>query len=845
MRGIAGITGNKSPLVGQDAFYEVSSLYPGTVISDYGQVKWKVFRQANGSWVELKGTLKTGKRVSFSFPQKWYGQQLLIEAFLSNPEKKSPPGIVIRPVLGPKKIREIKMRDVNGNPLAQKPKYGQSIQAQIVTENMLGDTLKLSIWERDTMKSTGHDPNGNVRLWSGTVQVTETDGVAKKNILLTPAMMTEANKSYFEGGEHEYYMVVQADNTQSKHSSQTLAVQNEIVLSKTSRNPAQTPAATPAETLSSLWEQAKLNVFNALGINEMPATGQTATTVNQSGPTTNCGQRYCIKVGDKSEVVREINIRLSGFGGNIPTDEFTTRTETTIKNFQKDYMKISPTGKVCGNTLKAIDEFGTKYNYTFSQSACTCGVCTGYGDGSNKGEYTGTTHTEMYHKYEYPGIHRSMFWALKALMFYMEKDGGTYTLNKISSGYRCREDNRKNGRSSTNHMGKALDLHFNKNGNRTREVADIEAIRADFFVKYLGAQYSWPAANKFSLETTAQGANTWVHYDVRSFEATHLEDKYFAKTDAAVKGEPMTAVAVSNNLVQTCQCQGEGNNAAAETPLQTGCFCNTDITEQVLKDLGISAARATKYLEDLNKTFKDYSITTCLRKSHFLAQLIHESASFVYTAETGVADTEYGGFKGRGLIQITGETNYTNYGTYESQDFTSSLENKKKIEELPYSVRSAGWYWTELKSLNENADANDLIYITRIVNGGLNGYDDRLDHIKKAFEKIYNLCKNDTGKTTDFPFADSKAYNDNRGSFAWGLWHDPGLAKTGCTKDRDKAIAGYERFIARVPDTFSETNWYNIKTIAAFADLKYTHAGKQYVKVLDAAKKRLEALKNQ
>ena len=842
MRGIAGITGTTAPLIGQDAFYEVSRLYPGTVINDYNTVKWKVFRQANGRWVELRGTLKTGKRVSFNFPQKWYGQQLLIEAFLSNPERKSPPGIVIRPVLGPKKIKQIRLRDANGNPLAQKPKYGQSIQAQISTENMLGDTLRLSLWERDTMTNTGHDPNGNVRLWSGTVQVTATDGIARKTILLTPAMMTESNKSYFEGGEHEYYMVVQAANTPSKYSSQTMEVQNEIVLSPGART--QAPAQSP-QTTATFWDQIKVSVLNALGIDEMPATGQTATTVNQSGPANNCGQRYCIKVGDRNEVVRELNIRLSGFGGNVPTDEFTARTETSIKQFQKDYMKITPTGKVCGNTLKAIDEFGTKYNYTFSESACRCGVCTGYGDGSNKGEYANTSHTEAYHKYEYPGIHRSLFWALKAAMFYMEKDGGTYTLNKISSGYRCREDNKQNNRTSTNHMGKALDLHFNKNGNRTRVVADIEAVRADIFVKYLGAQYSWNNPNKFSLETTAQGAGTWVHYDVRSFEATYLEDKYFAKTDALVKGEPMAALAVHHGLVQTCQCSGEGNNAEAEKPLETGCFCNADLTEQVLKDLGISATRATKYLEDLNKTCTDYSINTCLRKSHFLAQLIHESGSFVYTAETGVADTEYGGYKGRGLIQITGVENYTAYGTYESQDFTSSLENKKKIEELPYSVRSGGWYWTELKSLNSNADENDLIYITRIINGGLNGYNDRLNHIKTAFEKIYNLCKNDAGKTTDYQFADSKAYNDNRGSFAWGLWHDPGLSKDGCTKDKAKAIAGYERFIARVADTYSETNWYNIKGLAAFSDLKYTSGGKQYVKVLAAAKKRLEALKNE
>ncbi|HEX8268464.1 MAG TPA: hypothetical protein VF581_01115 [Flavobacterium sp.] len=841
MRGIAAITGTTTPLIGEAAFYEVSRLYAGTVISNYNSVKWKVFREHNGQWVELRGTLKTGRRVSFTFPQKWYGKRLLIEAYVSNPEKKSPPGLIIRPVQGPKKIKQIQIKDANGNPLSQKPRYGQNVTAQISTENMLGDTLRLSLWERDTMTASGHDPVNNQRLWSGTVKVTANNGVASKRILLSPAMMTEANKNLFEGGEHEYYMVVQADNTPAKHSSQTVAVQNEIVLSPNAPRPAATP--TVQQRAAAIWDQVSVSVRNAFGIDEMPATGQTATTVNTGGSGQNCGERYCVKRGERSELIREVNIRLSGFGGNIPTDEFTADTEKNVRQFQKDYMKIAPTGKICGNTVKAVDEFGSKYLYNFAESACRCNTCSGYGDGSNKGEYTGSTHTEAYHKYEYPGIHRSLFWALKAIVFYMEKDGGTYSMNRISSGYRCRVDNANNNRSTTNHMGKALDITFNKNGNRTRVVSDLEAIRRDFFVKYAGAQFSWPASNKFSLETTAQGASTWVHYDVRSFDSIYLSDQYFAKTNAAVLGEPMAALAVTSGFVQMCQCMGMGNNSVAAAENAAGCFCNDDLTEQVLRELGISATRASTFLEVINKTCEDYEINTCLRKSHFLAQLIHESGSFRFTEEIGVADTAYGGFKGRGLIQITGEANYTAYGAYENQDFTSSLANKKKLEELPYSARSAGWFWKESASLNDEADANDFIFITRTINGGFNGYNDRLAHLVTAFDKIYSKCDNDSGKTTVYSFESSKAYNDNRGSFAWGLWHDPGLSKGGCTKDKAKAIAGYERFIARVPDNYSETNWYGIRDIGSFSNLKVSRGNRFYVKVLDAAKQRLAALK--
>ena len=49
--------------------------------------------------------------------------------------------------------------------------------------------------------------------------------------------------------------------------------------------------------------------------------------MDKNSTTTNCGEKYCIKKGDKSELIREINIRLAGFGCNEPTDVFTDRTE--------------------------------------------------------------------------------------------------------------------------------------------------------------------------------------------------------------------------------------------------------------------------------------------------------------------------------------------------------------------------------------------------------------------------------------------------------------------------------------------------------------------------------------
>ncbi|WP_375604886.1 peptidoglycan-binding protein [Flavobacterium davisii] len=142
---------------------------------------------------------------------------------------------------------------------------------------------------------------------------------------------------------------------------------------------------------------------------------------------TSCGERYCLKKGDKSELIREINIRLAGFGGNVPTDEFTDRTEKMIKQFQRDYIKVPETGKFCGNVLRAIDDFSIKFDIgtTFwNQLKCSCKTkgqettsklrkikeknkCNDFGDHTGKGTYKDTPHVEANHNYEYPGIHRS------------------------------------------------------------------------------------------------------------------------------------------------------------------------------------------------------------------------------------------------------------------------------------------------------------------------------------------------------------------------------------------------------------------------------------------------------
>ena len=217
------------------------------------------------------------------------------------------------------------------------------------------------------------------------------------------------------------------------------------------------------------------------------------------------------------------------------------------------------------------------------------------------------------------------------------------------------------------------------------------------------------------------------------------------------------------------------------------------LTIEQLKKIAIFATEenVNRYIAPLNDTFLKFSINSNEKIAHFLAQVIHESGSLKYTKEGGVSDSAYGGFPGRGLIQLTFEANYEKFGLYVGQNFTSSLENKEKLESEPYAVLSAGWFWDQYKNLNQYAEKNDFIWITYLINGGFNGFKDRLRWFKQA-------CAVLGANDAYLSFSNSNAYNNWKACFAWGLWQDSGSNKFKSEYmdvSNDAAKEGYNRFL--------------------------------------------------
>lgn len=144
-----------------------------------------------------------------------------------------------------------------------------------------------------------------------------------------------------------------------------------------------------------------------------------------------------------------------------------------------------------------------------------------------------------------------------------------------------------------------------------------------------------------------------------------------------------------------------------------------------------------RYIQPLNDTLVKYNINTPQRIASFLAQLAHESGSLKYSREIAsgeayegrkaLGNTEPGDgkrFKGRGLIQLTGRLNYLAISKALGVDFIST---PSLLEEPNYATLSAGWFWNK-NNLNLLADKDDFKGITKKINGGFNGLDDRIKH---------------------------------------------------------------------------------------------------------------------
>jgi predicted chitinase len=172
------------------------------------------------------------------------------------------------------------------------------------------------------------------------------------------------------------------------------------------------------------------------------------------------------------------------------------------------------------------------------------------------------------------------------------------------------------------------------------------------------------------------------------------------------------------------------------------------VTNDELKQImpNCAAAKRDAYLPFIHQAMQEFEITSYLREAAFLAQLAHESGELRYMEEiasgaayegrANLGNTQPGDgkrYKGRGPIQLTGRANYERYGGLLGLD----LINNPTIAATPeVGFRIAGQFW-QLNGLNALADQQDIRQITKRINGGYNGLDDRIKYYERA-KKVLN-----------------------------------------------------------------------------------------------------------
>lgn len=162
--------------------------------------------------------------------------------------------------------------------------------------------------------------------------------------------------------------------------------------------------------------------------------------------------------------------------------------------------------------------------------------------------------------------------------------------------------------------------------------------------------------------------------------------------------------------------------------------------------------RAGAYLALVNKAMAEASINTPLRQAMFLAQVAHESDQLKYVSEvwgptlqqrrydppdplaSRLGNTAVGDgykYRGAGPFQLTGKANYKKYGAKLGLD----LENHPELAHEPANgFRIAAAYWID-HGLNELADAGNFKEITRRINGGYNGLEQR-EHLYEVAKRV-------------------------------------------------------------------------------------------------------------
>ena len=260
-----------------------------------------------------------------------------------------------------------------------------------------------------------------------------------------------------------------------------------------------------------------------------------------------------------------------------------------------------------------------------------------------------------------------------------------------------------------------------------------------------------------------------------------------------------------------------------------------EFTEDQVQELLKGNGEYAEWFEAMEEILQYYEITTVDRVAGFIAQCAHESNNFRVTQENlnysakglnavfpkyfvragrdanayhrqpeKIANVVYANrmdngdeasgdgwrFRGRGVIQLTGRHNYTKFGEtlgYTAEQAIKYLKSKKG------ALESACWFW-KTNGLNKWADKQDVVGMTKRINGGTIGLEDRKKHYKHALEVL-------GGSWSPPPFTHSTVKKGSKGETVKAVQRALGISADGdFGPGTEAAVIAWQKSRGLVPD---------------------------------------------
>ncbi len=271
----------------------------------------------------------------------------------------------------------------------------------------------------------------------------------------------------------------------------------------------------------------------------------------------------------------------------------------------------------------------------------------------------------------------------------------------------------------------------------------VQSIDAGFGVvmNWVAPPSNYPRGVKGSVSPRYGGGTVFHYVSAMGYDDAGARSVWIADSGFSPQGYWISFDQCATLIPPKGYCYADVTPAPAPSPPPPDPL---SILAQAMSPTGVSRDRLAALLPAVSAALRDCGCTTVGRAAMWCAQIGHESGGLrwmeeiadgsQYEGRADLGNTQPGDgrrFKGRGPIQVTGRGNYAQlsrwaHGKGLAPSPTFFVDQPEQLASDRYGFVGVVWYWTAARpQINSLADAGDIEGVTRAINGGLNGIDDR------------------------------------------------------------------------------------------------------------------------